>query len=66
MRNKTQKKKKSYKYYKKSKKYKKKSKKVLKGGGNIRTSWVGVANYQQPTGFGWLHQPFYRPCNAKY
>ena len=53
MRNRTQKKKKKYKYYKKSRKHKM-SKKQLKGGGNTRTSWVGVANYLQPTGFGWL------------
>ena len=64
MRNKTQKNKKKYKYYKKSRKYKM-SKKDVKGGGKIRTSWVGVANNQQPTGFEWLYKSFFRPC-TKY
>lgn len=65
MRNRTLKKKKKYKYYKKSRKHKM-SKKHLKGGGNTRTSWIGVANYLQPTGFGWLHESFFRPCTTKH
>ena len=57
-------KKKNSKYYKRNRKSRKnKSKKGLKGGGNIRTSWVGVANHLQPTGFGWLDKSFFRPCN---
>ena len=63
--NKTQKNKKKYKYYKKSRKHKM-TKKYLKGGGDIKTSWVGVANHQQPTGFGWLYNSFFRPCTSKH
>ena len=60
-------KKKNSKYYKRNRKSRKnKTRKSLKGGGNIRTSWIGVANHLQPAGFGWLHQPFYRSCNANY
>jgi len=62
MKKRTQKRKKNYRYHRKSKKTKNKSRKSLKGGGNLRTSWVGVANHLQPTGFGWLDKSFFRPC----
>ena len=62
MKKRTQKKKKFYRYNRKSRKFKNKSRKGQKGGGNFRTSWVGVANHLQPTGFGWLDKSFFRPC----
>ena len=37
--------------------------KSYSGGNNFRTSWVGVANPQQPAGFGWLYKSFLQPCN---
>jgi len=51
---------KTYKPYKPYKPYKRT--KSLRGGSNASVAWIGVANPEQPTGFGWLHQSFFKPC----
>ena len=40
-----------------------KSRKVMKGGDSLRTSWVGIPNRHDLTGFGWLYKSFMFPCN---
>ena len=43
--------------------HRKSHRKTYSGGSNFRTSWVGIPNIQQPTGFGWSYKSFLKPCN---
>ena len=39
-----------------------KRKKSLRGGSDTSFAWNGVADPEQPTGFGWLYKSFFKPC----
>ena len=55
------KKRKTKKHTRRTKKYNKTKK--YKGGSNFRAKWVGIPNPKQPTGFNWLDNNKFKPCN---